>query len=136
MTDDEARRRVAAAPVGRLASIDARGRPHVVPVCFALSGDRIFSVVDHKPKRTLELRRLDNVRRNPAVQLVVDRYDDDWSRLAWVQVLGRVAVEDAVDPGALAALAARYPAYRERAPRGPLLRLRPERVLTWRASAS
>ena len=80
MMEEEARRRSAAARIGRLASVDANGRPHVVPICFAMSGDQVVSVVDGKPKRTLRLRRLENVRRMPDVQLMVDYYDDDdWS---------------------------------------------------------
>ena len=88
MMEEEARRRIAAARVGRLASVDANGRPHVVPICFAMSGDQVVSVVDGKPKRTLQLRRLENVRLTPDVQLMVDYYDDDWSLLWWVRISG------------------------------------------------
>ena len=137
MTDDEARRSVAAARIGRLASIDARGRPHVVPICFAMTGDQIVSVVDYKPKRTLELRRLDNVRRNPAVQLVVDHYDDDWSSLWWIRVSGQARVvdhgterDDAID-----VLAKKYPQYRERRPDGSVLLIDITEITSWQASA-
>ena len=77
-TDDgaEARERFAGARVARLATADADGRPHLVPVVFAVDGDTIYSVVDAKPKRTTALRRLANVRENPRVTLLVDHYDD------------------------------------------------------------
>jgi PPOX class probable F420-dependent enzyme len=137
MTDDEARARVADARVGRLASIDADGRPHVVPICFALVGDEVVSVVDHKQKRTLDLRRLDNVRRNPAVQLVVDHYDDDWSLLWWVRVSGNARVvesgterDDAID-----VLAMKYPQYREHRPAGSVLLIDIVTITSWQASA-
>jgi PPOX class probable F420-dependent enzyme len=139
MIEEEARRRVAAARVGRLASVDANGRPHVVPMCFAMSGDHVVSVVDGKPKRTRQLRRLENVRRTPDVQLVVDRYDDvDWSLLWWVRISGRGRViehgsahEEAVD-----LLAAKYRQYRELRPSGPVLLIEITRISSWQATAS
>jgi PPOX class probable F420-dependent enzyme len=136
MTGDEARRRVADGRVGRLASIDPRGRPHVVPVCFAVAGNRIVSVVDQKAKRTLELRRLDNVRRNPAVQLVVDHYDDDWSLLWWVRVSGdgRVVERGAERDDAIDLLATKYPQYRERRPGGSALVIDVTAITSWEAS--
>src|SRR5205814_52859 len=75
------RLRVAEAEVGRLATVAADGRPHIVPCCFALSGDVVYSAVDHKPKSTRQLRRLTNLRGNPRAALLVDYYDDDWSSL-------------------------------------------------------
>ena len=137
MTGDEARQRVAAARVGRLASIDASGRPHVVPICFAVAGNAIVSVVDHKEKRTLELRRLDNVRRNPDVQLVVDHYDDDWSLLWWVRVSGegRVVEGGAERDDAIDVLARKYAQYRERRPAGAVLLIDIVDVTSWQASA-
>ncbi len=95
MTADEARARFAAARVARLATAGADGRPHLVPVVFAVSGDIIYSAVDAKPKRTTALRRLANVRQNPAVALLVDHYvDDDWGALWWVRADGRGRVLD------------------------------------------
>lgn len=138
MTADEARRRVATARVGRLASIDVDGQPHVVPVCFALDGNRVVSAVDGKPKRTLQLRRLDNVRRDPRVQLLVDLYDEDWSLLWWVRISGDASViergvarEDAVD-----LLAQKYGQYREQRPMGPVLVLEVARINSWHAGTS
>ncbi|MGZ4272517.1 MAG: TIGR03668 family PPOX class F420-dependent oxidoreductase, partial [Solirubrobacteraceae bacterium] len=90
MTAEEARERFAAARVARLATADAGGRPHLVPVVFAVEGDRIYTVVDAKPKRTTSLRRLANVLENPQVALLVDHYDDsDWDALWWARADGR-----------------------------------------------
>jgi PPOX class probable F420-dependent enzyme len=120
--------------VARLAYLDADDRPRVLPVTFALGGGAVFSAIDDKPKRTPEPARVRHLRRRPHAALCVDRYDDDWSRLAWVQLLGVVEVLDVADASAgLAALAARYSPYRERRPPGPVLRLAPGRALHWRA---
>jgi PPOX class probable F420-dependent enzyme len=122
--------------VARLAFLDDRDRPRVLPVTFALAAGAVWSAVDEKPKRVEggELARVRYLRRRPEAALCVDRYDDDWSRLAWVQLLGRVEVREVGDePEALGALAERYAAYRERSPAGPLLRLSVERALHWRA---
>jgi PPOX class probable F420-dependent enzyme len=121
--------------VARLAYLDEDDRPRVLPVTFALSGGAIWSAIDDKPKRVPEPARVRCLRRRPEAALVVDAYDDDWSRLAWVQVVGRVAVV-AVDtaPEAVAALAAKYEPYAERTPPGPLLRLGVDRALHWRAA--
>ena len=88
MDDLEARRRVAERAVARLATTRADGRPHIVPVCFALDGDTLVSVVDGKPKRSADLLRLANMRARPAVSLLVDHYDDDWAQLWWVRLDG------------------------------------------------
>jgi len=126
-----------AARVAHLGLIDDRDRPRVLPVTFALAGDEIVSAVDEKPKRVPaeEVARVRYLRRRPEASLTVDVYDDDWSRLAWVQLTGRVEVSDAGDhPQALEALRAKYAQYAERPPAGPLLRLRPESAVYWRAS--
>jgi PPOX class probable F420-dependent enzyme len=135
VTEGEARVRVAAARVGRLATVDRDGRPHVVPICFAIAGDRVVSVVDHKPKRTTQLRRLENVREHPEVQLVVDHYDDDWSALWWVRISGRGRV---VDHGtecehAIDLLAEKYRQYRQRRPTGPVLAIDVTEISHWAA---
>jgi PPOX class probable F420-dependent enzyme len=111
----EARERFAGARVARLATADADGRPHLVPVVFAVRDDAVYSAVDAKPKRTTRLRRLANVVENPAVSLLVDHYEDDWDRLWWVRADGRGRVLGADDPEAVAAVAllqARYPQQR------------------------
>jgi PPOX class probable F420-dependent enzyme len=120
--------------VARLAFLDDRDHPRVLPVTFAVAEGAVWSAVDEKPKRTPEPARVRYLRRRPQAALCVDRYHDDWSRLAWVQLLGTVELLDPADgPGAIAALAARYAPYRERRPPGPLLRLEPERALHWSA---
>jgi len=85
------------ARVGRLATADLRGRPLVVPVCFALAGNVIYSAIDAKPKRdpSRPLRRVRNVLENPQASLAVDEYDEDWSRLWWVRLDGRGVVAEA-----------------------------------------
>ncbi len=120
LTAAEARARFAAARVARLATVSAEGVPHLVPVTFAVLGPRIVFVVDDKPKSTTQLRRLDNIAACPLVCLLVDVYDDDWSRLWWARADGTAAVLE-TDTEAVDALAARYPAYVRRRPRGPVV---------------
>jgi PPOX class probable F420-dependent enzyme len=132
----EARARFAAARVARLATADAAGRPHLVPIAFAVAGDTIYSVVDAKPKRTKALRRLANVRENPAVSLLVDHWDEeDWDALWWVRADGRGRVLDPAEPEAERAVAA----LRERYPRqqadGEVLAVDVEGWSGWAASA-
>jgi PPOX class probable F420-dependent enzyme len=134
MTPDEARRRFASARVARLATVGADGRPHVVPIAFALVGDVLYSAVDAKPKRTPRLRRLANVAENPAVSLLADHYDDDWSRLWWARADGAGRVLEPGDPEAMRgvdALAARYPQYGEQRPQGPVLAVTVARWSGW-----
>ena len=121
--------RVAAARVGRLATVTADGRPHVVAVCFALVGDTIFTAVDAKPKTRRTLKRLENVRATGRASLLVDHYDEDWSRLWWVRVDGPAEVVER-DEAATAALAAKYEQYRDARPAGPVIALTPA---TWRS---
>lgn len=137
ITPDLRRRLVAEARVGRLATVTASGGPHVVPCCFALVGDVIYSAVDAKPKSTLALKRLDNVRARPLASLVVDHYTDDWSELWWIRVDGEAAVveTDAERTAALEALAAKYEQYRATPPPGPILRIAVDRWADWSAIA-
>jgi PPOX class probable F420-dependent enzyme len=116
-------------PVGHLGLLDEQGRPRVQPVTFARVGEALWSAIDDKPKRRPPAR-IERLRANPACALTVDRYDDDWTRLAWIQVVGNATVLDLRDD-VVEALASRYPAYRERPPGGPLLRVEPVRVLWW-----
>jgi PPOX class probable F420-dependent enzyme len=121
--------------VGRLGMTDDSGAPRVLPVAFAPHAGALWTVVDNKPKRAGEPARVRWLRARPAAALTVDFYDDDWSRLAWVQVLAQVEVLDvSVAPDAVAALAAKYPQYASDPPPGPLLRMSPRRVLCWSAS--
>jgi PPOX class probable F420-dependent enzyme len=121
--------------VARLAFSDGDDRPRVLPVTFALADGAIWSAIDRKPKRTPEPARVRWLRRRPEAALCVDRYADDWSQLAWVQLLGRVEVLDlAAGRTGIEALAAKYPQYRDYPPPGPVLRLGIERALHWRAT--
>jgi PPOX class probable F420-dependent enzyme len=120
--------------VAHLATADAAGRPHVVPVCFAHREGRFYIAIDEKPKRSLRLKRLRNIEENPHVALVFDRYDDDWSRLGWVLVQGTAAIvrEGAEHDRALAALRERYEQYRSMAlERRPLITLTVVTISSW-----
>lgn len=126
---------LAEARVARLGMLDSDGAPRVLPITFAIAGGLIWTAIDEKRKAPgREPARLRFLRERPAVAFTADRYDDDWSRLAWVQVLGSASIRRASDePDALAALAERYEPYRERRPPGPLIAIAPERLLSWRA---
>jgi len=137
----EARRFLDAHRVGHLATAGADGAPHVVPVCYALDDDALYVVADEKPKRRppRELRRLRNLRENPRAAVVVDDYDEDWSRLAYLLVRGPAGVVSAETHAlVLPLLRARYPQYATMAlddPEwNPILRLEPARVTLWRAT--
>jgi PPOX class probable F420-dependent enzyme len=135
VTIEEMRARVAAARVARLATVGPGGAPHLVPFCFVLAGEVLYSAVDHKPKRTANLRRLANAAAEPRVCVLVDHYEDDWSRLWWVRLDARA---ERLEPGpeverALAELAVKYPQYRETTPAGPVLRIAIERWSGWEA---
>jgi PPOX class probable F420-dependent enzyme len=119
------------ARVARLALLDEEDLPRLLPVTFAVWEGEVWSAIDQKPKRSAEPARVRRLRRRPQAALLVDRYDDDWSRLAWLELRGPVSVEP-LGP-ALEALAAKYPQYSEARPQGPLLRLAPERFAYWRA---
>jgi PPOX class probable F420-dependent enzyme len=121
--------------VAHLGLVDSDGRPRVLPITFAVLDGAAWSAVDDKPKRVPgeELARVRWLRASPVAAFTVDRYEDDWSRLAWVQLLCTASIEE-VREDVLDVLAARYPAYAERPPGGPLIRLAPERVLWWRAA--
>ena len=133
---DDLRRRAEAAPVARLATVDADGRPHLVPCCFAVAADVAYSVVDHKPKRSTALRRLDNIRVNPAVCLLVDHYEDDWSHLWWVRFDGRARILKAgpEHAAALGLLCAKYPQYQTTPPSGTVIALDVVSCRTWSAT--
>ncbi len=133
----EARRRFAAATVARLATVSPGGRPHLVPVTFAVDGDVIYSAVDAKPKTTARLARLRNIAAEPRVAMLADHYEPDWDRLWWVRADGAATVLAGAAEMAtpLALLARRYPQYRAAAPGGPVIRVQVERWTGWAASA-
>jgi PPOX class probable F420-dependent enzyme len=122
--------------VGHLATADAAGMPHVVPVCYAIEGEALYITVDEKPKRASArpLKRLANILQNPAVAVCVDRYDEDWTRLAWVMLRGRAEVlaEGGEHGRAQMLLRQRYAQYRTMHIEDlPVIALRIERVTTW-----
>lgn len=134
---DDLRGRVTAAPVARLATVDPDGRPHLVPIAFALLGDTLYMAVDAKPKRSRVLRRIENARERPDVTVLVDHYEDDWTRLWWVRLRGRARVLDGGDEATrgLAALTAKYEQYRESPPGLPVLAVDVEDWRGWAAGA-
>lgn len=126
----------ASARVGRLGTVAADGTPHLVPVCFALVGDVAYSAVDHKPKRDQRLRRLANVQATGHACLLLDEYDEDWSRLWWVRLDGRGRlVDDTTErSAALRALVDKYPQYTDRRPDGQVLAVDITRWSGWSAT--
>jgi PPOX class probable F420-dependent enzyme len=140
MDRDEAVRRLAEAKVGRIATVRPDGSPHVVPFAFAvIDADdalRLYWCVDDKPKRSRALQRLVNIRAHPAVELEVDRYDDDWSELWWVRASGMAREVTSPDERerALLALAAKYPPYADHPPSGPVVAIQVDRVSGWAAA--
>jgi PPOX class probable F420-dependent enzyme len=135
MEATEMRARVGAARVARLATVDAEGRPHLVPICFALEGDRLYSAVDEKPKHSRRLKRLENIRAHHAVSVLVDHYEEDWARLWWVRLDGTAEVveEGPKRQRALELLQAKYEQYRAEPPTGAVIVLR---VVRWRGWSS
>ncbi len=128
-----ARRRFAEARSARLATGGHSGA-HIVPIVFAVVGDQIVTAIDHKPKKTRQLRRLTNIAVDPRVAVIVDHYDDDWDQLWWVRADGRATVlspheaKDQVD-----VLVAKYPQYQDRRPDGPVILIDVQRWRSWQA---
>ena len=125
--------RLSAARVARLATTDPDGRPHLVPIVFALEGNTLYSAVDRKPKRSSKLRRIENARARPDVTILVDHYDDDWDRLWWIRLRGLARVLDDGDERdhALALLQEKYSQYRTEPPDGPVLAVDITEVREW-----
>jgi PPOX class probable F420-dependent enzyme len=137
LTTEEARARFAAARVARLATAGKDGQPHLVPITFAVDGDRVYTAVDHKPKTTQNLRRLRNIEENPRVALLADHYAEDWATLWWVRVDGRAIIleGDMVLERHLDALAERYEQYRHARPDGPVIVIEADRWAGWAGSS-
>jgi PPOX class probable F420-dependent enzyme len=131
VTAEEARERFASARVARLATADATGRPHLVPIVFAVEGDCVYSVVDAKRKRTTALRRLRNVCENPAVTLLVDHYEEDWSALWWARAEGMARVLEMDEPEARRAIALLRVRYPQQRATGAVLAVDVERWSGW-----
>jgi PPOX class probable F420-dependent enzyme len=122
--------------VGRLATTNAEGVVRLVPFCFAVVGDRLVSAVDHKPKRTTRLGRLDDIAATGTATVLVDHYEDDWERLWWVRIRGAAVVhgdDEPVASAARSALVAKYPQYRQHPPAGPVYSVRLDECSWWRA---
>jgi PPOX class probable F420-dependent enzyme len=137
LDERDARGLLGEARVARLATVTPAGRPHIVPVTFAMDGGYIYSAVDAKPKSTRGLQRLANIHGNPRVAVLADSYSEDWASLWWVRADGRAAVLD--DRGdmarPIALLRERYAQYREEPPAGPVIAVQVERWTGWAASA-
>ena len=138
MFTDREMRFVTRMRVARMATADATGQPHAIPIVFATDGQRLYTPLDEKPKRLgpKQLKRVRNLLENPRVAIVLDQYDEDWSRLAWLIVIGRggVVEDGAVHATGVQLLHEKYPQYRampldER----PLIVVTPERVTSWGA---
>ena len=127
------RRHLEEAPVAHLATADATGRPHLVPISFAVDGDTLYFAIDAKPKRTRHLKRLRNIAANPAVAVLFDHYEDDWTRLWWVRVDGTARVLDktAQADRAVELLVSRYPQYQRARPAGPVVAISIDRMTGW-----
>ena len=122
--------------MARLATTDPDGRPHLVPIVFALDGDTLYSAVDRKPKRSTKLRRIENARARPDVTILVDHYEEDWRQLWWIRVRGRARVLDDGDERAhaLALLQEKYRQYRVEPPDGPVLAVDITEIRSWSGS--
>ena len=128
--------RVSAARVARLATADAGGVPHVVPVVFVVEGETFYWTVDAKPKRSRRLKRIDNIEANPNVDVIVDHYEEDWTRVWWVRLSGTARIlADGPERGtALASLSRKYSQYRADPPSGPVVAIDVLRWTSWRGS--
>lgn len=136
LDEAEARARLAAARIARLATAGSDSQPHLVPVTFAVDGDLIYTAVDHKPKTTVNLRRLRNIVQNPKVALLADYYAEDWDALWWVRVDGTASI---VEHGQVAqhpidVLAGKYAQYRHSSPAGPVIIIQATRWTGWSAA--
>jgi PPOX class probable F420-dependent enzyme len=140
MDSDEAWDHVRTARVGRMATVTPSNRPHVVPFVFALVEHGhlrvVYWAVDHKPKRSADLKRIRNLEANPAVEFVVDGYEEDWQRLWWVRCSGTARVVDDDDErrAALYALVDTYPQYRLDPPDGVVVAIDIDVIVGWLAA--
>lgn len=132
----DARARLASAAVGRLATTGESGQPHVVPFCFALDGDALYTAVDDKPKSSSELRRIENIGHNPRASVLVDHYSDDWSALWWVRVDGAASlVTSALErERAVIQLRSKYAQYADHQLAGAIMRIECEEWRSWSAT--
>jgi PPOX class probable F420-dependent enzyme len=132
----DAMQRLGNSKVARLATVEVGGRPHIVPIVFAQEGDTLYFAVDAKPKKTTNLKRLKNIAANPAVSVLVDHYEDDWTKLWWVRADGTASVvTDSVEAKhAIDLLAHKYEQHRRERPAGPVVAVHLDRVTGWSAT--
>lgn len=116
---------------GVMSTVAADGSAHSVPVVFVVVGDEIVTPIDHKPKSGKVMARIRNLERDPRVTLLVDRWDEDWTRLAWVMARGAARVDEVYPDDLLRPLNARYPQYEPDERHDALVRIRPTRFLWW-----
>ena len=136
--DDWARELLLESRLAHLATSTKHGKPHVVPICYVYDGDSIYSSIDEKPKRTspAQLRRMLNIVENPDVSLVVDQYEEDWSKLKYVIVHGRAEIVHKGEKHERAVLLLRekYPQYRVmKLEDRPIITVKLTRVVAWSA---
>jgi len=127
---------VRSARVAHLATADASGQPHVVPICFVFDGERFYSPIDEKPKRVLpaKLKRLRNIAENSNVALVIDRYDEDWRRLAYILIFGkaRILQRGKIHQEAVKLLRRKYRQYRTMAiHERPMISITLKQIIAW-----
>jgi PPOX class probable F420-dependent enzyme len=131
----DARALLDTARVARLGTVDSHGQPHLVPVTFAADGDHLYIAIDHKPKTTTSLKRLHNIRHNPRVSVLADRYEEDWSQLWWVRVEGQASILSGDDrSGPVDLLAHKYGQYAGQRPDGPVISIEVTRWTAWASS--
>ena len=125
--------RLSNAAVARLATVNEDGRPHLVPIVFAVQKDTLYFAVDAKPKKTTDLKRLNNIAANPAVSVLADHYEDDWSKLWWVRADGtaRVISDRAEAERVIDLLANKYVQHRHARPAGPVVAIHIDRLTGW-----
>jgi PPOX class probable F420-dependent enzyme len=114
-----------------MATVRSDGTPHIVPITFAISTETLVTAVDAKPKRTTNLQRLQNLRANPAVSIIVDHYADDWSALWWIRIDGLATIVSPGPSAAIGPLIAKYPQYQVTPPDGPVIIVKPTRWTMW-----
>ncbi len=131
-----ARDLLSSAQVAVLASVRPDGRSHAVPIVFAIDGDYLYTAVDHKPKSTTRLARLENIAANPQVSVLAQRYSDDWEQLWWVRVDGEATVLESSDhrQKAIGLLIAKYAQYQSQPPSGNVIAVRINRLTGWAAA--
>lgn len=133
MEPADIRKRLDQATVAHLATAGPDGKPHIVPITFTTDGATLYFAVDAKPKRTANLKRLQNIAANPAVSVLVDHYEDDWTRLWWIRVDGtaRIVDDSSESERVIELLARRHPQYRRARPKGPVVAIRMDRLSGW-----